>query len=109
MPAPLEEGAASQPSGLNVEGNGPRLVVPEGSINGKISSPEAQMASLGLDAMGAGEFMGETLGNTEDGPEHEGTGADELMERHWEALRTGLRTTGRSGSPWSSTWCGRPG
>ena len=30
--------------------------------------------------MGAGEVMEETLGNTVDGPEHEGMGADKLME-----------------------------
>ena len=71
-PAPLEEGAAGQLLGLDVEGSGPR----------KIRSPEAQMASLGPDMMGVGEVIEEMLGNTEDGPEHKGTGAvsDELME-----------------------------
>ena len=46
-PAPLKEGTAGQPSGLDVEGNGPQLAVPEGSVNGRIGSPEAWMASLG--------------------------------------------------------------
>ena len=54
--------------------------MPEGSVDRKVGSPEARMASLGPDTMGAGEVMEETLGNTVDGPEHERMGVDELME-----------------------------
>ena len=38
---PLEEGGAGQPLGFDVEGSGSRLAVPEGSVDGKIGSPEA--------------------------------------------------------------------
>ena len=79
-PTPLEEGAASRPFGPDTEGSGSQLMAPEGSVDGKVGSPEAWVASLGPDPMGAGEAMEETLGNTTDGPEHERTGADELVE-----------------------------
>ena len=80
LPTPLEEGAAGQPLGLNAEGSGSRLTAPEGSVDGKVGSPEVRTASLGPDAIGAGEAMEETLGNTADGPGHERMGADKLVE-----------------------------
>ena len=83
---PSKEVTASRPSGLNVEGNCSQLAAPEGSVNGRIAGPEAQMVSLGPDAMGVDKVMEETLGDTEDGPEDNGMERVTLVKYMvWEA------------------------
>ena len=85
-PVPSEEGMASQPPGLDVEGNGSQFVVPEGSVGERIDNPNAWSVSLGPDATRVDEVMEETLGDSKDGPEDDGTEQVTLVEYMvWEA------------------------
>ena len=44
--------------------------------------------------MGVDKVMEETLGDTEDGPKHEGTGADKVMEETLGGTKDGLEDNG---------------